>query len=76
MEMSKRTGGHGRNKSTGKGMEEENGMERRGGNMTTRMATIETRETGEDTTIKPGPANPNESSGEIIQCPYFSRAAS
>jgi hypothetical protein len=54
-------------------MGEGNGAERRDGNMMTRIAAIET---GEDTTIKPGSANPNESSGEIIQCPYFSRAAS
>jgi hypothetical protein len=48
--MSKRTGGHGRNKSTGKSMGEGNGMERSGGNMT-HMATMGTIETREDTTI-------------------------
>jgi hypothetical protein len=33
-------------------------------------------ETEEGMAIKPILANPNESSGEIIQGPYFSRAAS
>jgi hypothetical protein len=40
MEMSERTGRHGRGISTGKGTEEGNGMERDGGNMT-ETTTIE-----------------------------------
>jgi hypothetical protein len=71
MEMSKRTGGRGRGINIGKSMGEENGMERRGGNMT-RMITIEAEE---DTTIRPVLANANKSSGEIVQWAYFSRAA-
>jgi hypothetical protein len=73
MEMSKRTGDHGRSKSTGKDTGERNGTERRSGNMT-RTATIETVVTEEDTTIKPVLANTIESSGEIIETAYFSRA--
>ena len=53
-------------------MGEENGMERKGENMTG-LAPIEA-EAEEDMTTKPILANTNESSGEIVQCAYFPRA--
>jgi len=72
MEMSKRTGSRGRGINTGKSMGEGNGMERSGGTMT-RMITIEAEE---GTKIKPVLVNANESTGEIVQCAYFSSASS
>jgi hypothetical protein len=62
MEMSERNGKHGRGISTGKSMEEGNGMERRGGNMTGLVPIKE--EAKEGTAIKPILAN--ASSGEIV----------
>ena len=53
-------------------MEEGNGMERRGGNMTGLVPIKEEAEEG--MAIKPILANANESSGEIVQCAYFPRA--
>jgi len=64
----RRAGGHGRGISNGKGTGERNGMERRGGNMTSLVGV----EAEENTTIKPILANTNKSSGEIVQCAYFS----
>jgi hypothetical protein len=52
MEMSERTGGHGRGTSTGKGMEEGNGMERRNGNMTGLVPIKEGAKAEEGMTIK------------------------
>jgi len=53
-------------------MEEGNGMERRGGNMTG-LVPIE-EEAEESMAIRPILANANENSGEIVQCAYFPRA--
>jgi hypothetical protein len=71
MEMSERTGRHGRGTSTGKGTEEGNGMGRRGGNMTG-LAQIE-EEAAEAMAIRPILANANENSGEIVQRGCFPR---
>jgi hypothetical protein len=69
MEMSGRTGRHGKGISTGRGTEEGNGMERRDGNLTS-MAMIK-EEAEEGMAIKPMLASANESSGEVVQCAYF-----
>jgi hypothetical protein len=64
MEMSENTGRNGRRINTGKNMEEGDGMERRGGNMTGRVPTK--GEAKESTAINPISANANEGSGEIV----------
>ena len=72
MEMSERTGGLGRSRSTGKGTEEGNGMERSGGILTGVTTIGEKAE--EDTAIRLFLENVGNSSGEMAPCAHFSRA--
>ena len=72
MEMSERTGRHGKGIGIGKGTEEGNGMARTGGNPTGKTTIGEEAEGG--TAINPFLASASERSGEIIRYGYFSRA--